>query len=121
MDSGSIFAFVFITLWCCLLVYGIVSWRKYFIVKRNERDLYKKMIVNLNDEIVLEYLEAFKISYSKISEFGNSNKHYAGQHYEDKMRQAQGYEIIKQSSNVSDSVKEQVKNLFIANGIPIKL
>lgn len=84
-----------------------------------ERKVYKKMISNLCDSTVLSYIHFFEKSYGFLS--GAVNRRNAVAHRNDLTRQAQGYEIIKNSSSVSDPVKEQLKNVFIANGVPIKL
>lgn len=76
------------------------------------------MISNPNDLIVKNYIESFK----KINGFSSSifNLFWGSQHASDRMRQSQGYEIIKNSSSVSSAVKEQLKIVFISNGIQIK-
>ncbi len=84
-----------------------------------ERKVFKKMMGNMCDSTVLSYIHFFEKSYGFLS--GVVNRRNAVAHRNDLTRQAQGYEIIKNSSSVSDSVKEQLKNVFIANGVPIKL
>ena len=41
-------------------------------------------------------------------------------HRNNMMRQSQGWDVVNMSNNVSPQVKEQLRNVFIANGVPIK-
>ncbi len=84
-----------------------------------ERSFYKKMIKNPSELAVSSYIIAFEKSYCFLS--GVVNQVNAVSHRNDLLRQAQGFEIIKNSSAVSDSAKEQLKSVFVANGVPIKL
>ena len=120
MDFGNILGFGFVGLWVCLLIFAIWSWSKYFSVKSKEQKMYKKMVVNPNDEIVLEYIDSFQKSYGWIDKIGRAGKHYASQHRDDKLRQSQGYEIVCESPNVSDSVKQNLYNVFVSEGVPVK-
>lgn len=42
-------------------------------------------------------------------------------HRNNQLRQSQAWDIIKDSSSVSDNVKEQLKTVFISNGVIIKM
>ncbi len=87
--------------------------------RAREKSMYRIMIANPNDNTVLNYIKSFK----KINGFTAMifNLFFSSQNVQDKMRQTQGYDIIKDCSSVSNSVKEQLKNIFVSNGVPIKL
>ncbi len=87
--------------------------------RAKEKSMYRVMITNPNDNTVNDYIKSF----GKINGFTAMifNLFFSSQNAQDKMRQAQGYDVIKDCSSVSDSVKEQLKNIFVSNGVPIKL
>ncbi len=96
------------------------------IIKRNaEIKKYKLLIRNTNDTTVLEWLEAFKKTrnFNTRSSFHvnlgstNTDNSYL---VDDKLRYIQVWEIVKDSSNVSENVKEQVKKTLLMESIPIK-
>ena len=110
-----VFLFSLAFIWFAFVFYVLFS----NISRRaKEKQLYRVMISNPNDLIVKNYIESFK----KINGFSSSifNLFWGSQHASDRMRQSQGYEIIKNSSSVSSAVKEQLKIVFISNGIQIK-
>lgn len=87
--------------------------------RAKEKNMYRIMISNPTDNTVNNYIKSFK----KINGFTAMifNLFFSSQNAHDKMRQSQGYDIIKDCSSVSDLVKEQLKNIFISYGVPIKL
>ena len=93
-----------------------------FTTRKNEIKKHKEMIVNPNDSTVLNYIVAFKKTkniFEKIADLQPTNVHIARQS-KDRLRQVQGWEIVKESGNVSTSVKEQLKTVLLTNGVPIK-
>ncbi len=116
--SGSIdkfFSEIFIWIWFIFVFYVLFS---NIFRRAREKQLYRVMISNPNDSTVINYIESF----NKINGFASSvfNLFFGSQHTSDIMRQSQGYEIIKNSSSVSSTVKEQLKIAFVSNGIQIK-
>lgn len=96
------------------------------IIKRNaEIKKYKLLIADTNDTTVLEWLEAFKKTRNFNTRSGfhvnlgstNTDNSYL---VDDKLRYIQVWEIVKDSSNVSANIKEQVKKTLLLESIPIK-
>ena len=89
------------------------------LVRRyNEKQLYRAMIENPNDSTVSQYIEAF----NKLSGFGSAlfNLQYSGQVGNDRARQSQGYDVVKESPNVSTELKEKLKLAYISSGVKIR-
>ena len=101
-----------------LFVWYISSGIKAMRRMGTERKVYAKMINNISDTTVMSYIDAFEKSYGFLSGIINSNKAVA--HRNDLTRQAQGWEIIKNSNKVSEETKEKLKNAFISRGVPLK-
>ena len=104
-------------LWVAMMIAIAVI---YFTTKGNEKKIFKQMIANPNDAIVLKYIQVFKKSNGFISTLMSTGKDFGVKHRDDKLRQAQGYEIVCESPNVSDSVKQNLYNVFVSEGIPVK-
>ena len=83
-----------------------------------EKRLYPVMISNPSDKTVSEYIIAFNDTYGIGSNWYNTNSSVA--HRNSQLRQGQGWEVIRSSSSVSQSVKEQLRNVFVSKGVPIK-
>ena len=83
-----------------------------------EKKLYSVMISNPCDKTVSNYINAFNATYGLGSNWYNTNSSVA--HRNSQLRQGQGWKIIKNSSSVSQGVKEQLRNAFISKGVPIK-
>lgn len=106
---------LFIWIWFIFVFYVLFS----NIFRRSkEKYLYRIMISNPNDSTVINYIKSFK----KINGFASMifNLFFSSQHVNDKIRQSQGYDIIRDCSSVSSTVKEQLKIVFVSNGIQIK-
>ncbi len=112
---------VFPVLFVAVFIFTIFN-----IIKRQaEIKKYKVLIVDTNDRTVLEWLEAFKKTrnFNTRSSFhinlgsSNTDNSYL---VDDKLRYIQVWEIVKDSSNVSANVKEQVKKTLLLESIPIK-
>ena len=96
------------------------------IIKRQgEIKKYKALIAYTNDTTVLAWLEAFKKSrnintrssfHINLGSAPSDNSYLV----DDKLRFIQVWEIVKDSSNVSSKVKEQVKKTLLLENIPIK-
>ncbi len=78
------------------------------------------MIINPNDATVSEYIKALKSAKGNIIlrslRPGNSET----LHLEAKMKQVQAWEIVKESPNVSQKLKDELRTLFLKFDIPIK-
>ena len=116
--SGSIdkfFSEIFIWIWFVFVFYVLFS---NIFRRAREKQLYRVMISTPNDNTVKNYIKSFK----KINGFASMvfNLFFSSQHANDKIRQSQGYDIIKDCSSVSETVKEQLKIVFVSNGIQIK-
>ncbi len=93
-----------------------------FTTRNNEIKKHKEMIVSPSDTTVSSYIIAFKKTrniFEKIADLQPTNVHISRQS-KDRLRQVQGWEIVKESGNVSASVKEQLKTVLLTNGVPIK-
>lgn len=96
-------------------------------IKNAEKKAYENMILLPNDTTVSNYIKAFWKSSSRILQVGPGTGPTTETQYtnnqqsniQDKLRQAQGYQRIVNSPNVSDQVKEQLRKAFIAKGVPI--
>ena len=83
-----------------------------------ERKVFQKMMRYICDATVLSYIDYFEKSYGFLSGLLNTNRAVA--HRNDLTRQAQGWELIKNSNNVSNETKEKLKTAFISKGVPLK-
>ena len=83
-----------------------------------EKKLYSVMISNPSDKTVLNYINAFNATYGIGSNWYNTNSSVS--HRNSQLRQGQGWEIIRNSSTVSQSTKEQLRTAFVSKGVPIK-
>lgn len=90
--------------------------------KEKEEKLYETMILNPSDTTVSNYIKIFleASDMPKTLRMASYDTITAGKNIENKARQAQGYQIIMQSQNVSEQVKQQLTNAFMAKGIPIQ-
>lgn len=118
-----VFFFTGIAIIICGLIYAAFS----KITKAKERKAYETMIINPSDTTVQNYIPIFLSSQHNLKiglsvgnggtvKYVNSEKELA----EIKSRQAHGYQIIVQSPNVSDKVKEQLRRAFLSKGVPIQ-
>lgn len=104
-----IFPFLFL-----FMLYTIIT---NLVKTSNERKAYSNMIANLCDNTVLLYISAFQDLNGWYHNYMEQQNHSA---YESRLRQAQGWEIVNESANVSAQVKEQLRNAFISKGVPLK-
>ena len=107
---------LFYVLFGAIVIYGIY----YLILNNNEGRKRKAMIINPNDTTVSEYIKALKSAKGNIIlrslRPGNSET----LHLEAKMKQVQAWEIVKESTNVSQKLKDELRTLFLKFDIPIK-
>ena len=107
---------LFYVLFGAIVVYGIY----YLILNNNESRKRKAMIINPNDATDSEYIKALKSAKGNIIlrsvRPGNSET----LHLEAKMKQVQAWEIVKESPNVSQNLKNELRTLFLKFDIPIK-
>ncbi|MBE7036371.1 MAG: hypothetical protein E7403_03655 [Ruminococcaceae bacterium] len=105
-----------------ILLYGWFIFAFYVIFstiynKYNEKKLYGVMIANPNDDTVEDYIEAFKsVNGFSAMLFG---LYFRAQQASDRARQAQGYYIIEECPSVSQEVKEELRIVFLSNGVQI--
>jgi len=93
-----------------------------FTTRNNEIKKHKEMILSPSDTTVLNYIVAFKKTrniFEKIADLQPTNVHVSRQS-KDRLRQVQGWEIVKDSSNVSSTVKTQLRDVLLSNSVPIK-
>ena len=107
---------LFVFLWFFLLYKCIKAFKKI----NKEKKYYKIMLSNLCDSSVLEYIDIFNKSNQGVF-VSLLNMQNAVNHRNNLIRQSQAWEIIKDNTNVSGSVKEQLKTAFISNGVSIKM
>ena len=90
--------------------------------KQKEEKLYEIMILNPSDTTVSNYIKIFleASDIPKTLRMSGYDSLNSGKSIENKSRQAQGYQIIMQSQNVSEEVKQQLTNAFMAKGVPIQ-
>ena len=79
---------------------------------RNEKELFRQMLLNPCDATVLAYMPALNQFYDT-----STLKLEKADMTEHRTRQIQGFYTIYQNPNVSQSVKEQLKNCYILNGL----
>ena len=99
---------------CFIPYYGIVIPLK----QSKEKKMFKKMIANPCDSTVLTYIKAFNATYGFASTMYNSQ--FAVNHRNDQLRQASGWDVVKESDKVSEDVKAQLKTAYLSNGVPVK-
>ena len=83
-----------------------------------EKAAFRKMISKPNDNTVNSYIRSFNKSYCFGSGWLNMVK--AVNHRNNQLRQANGWEAIKNNDKVSTETKERLKTAFISRGVPIK-
>ena len=115
----SLFIFGFFLLFMGLFVWIFIMNIRALQRMSKERKVFQKMMRNICDATVLSYIVYFEKSYGFLSGLLNTNRAVA--HRNDLTRQAQGWEIIKNSNNVSDETKEKLKTAFVSRGVPIKM
>ena len=103
-------------------IIGIIQSVAWTRKQQKEEKLYEIMMLNPSDTTVSNYIKVFLEASDmpktlRLSGYDSMN---AGKSIENKSRQAQGYQIIMQSQNVSEQVKQQLTNAFMAKGIPIQ-
>lgn len=107
---------LFYVIFGAIVLYGIY----YLILNNNEGRKRKAMIINTNDYTVAAYIKAFKSAKGNFIlrslRPGNSETLYL----ESKMNQVQAWEIVKDSPNVSQSLKDELRKIFLKCDIPIK-
>lgn len=107
---------LFYLIFGAIVAYGIY----YLILNNNEGRKRKAMILNPNDFTVAAYIKAFKSAKGNFIlrslRPGNSETLYL----ESKMKQVQAWEIVKDSPNVSQSLKDELRKTFLKCDIPIK-
>lgn len=106
-----------LVIWAIVII-GIIGIGINGIKKSKEKKLYKVMVANPNDTTVRQYISAFEDTFGFFANLANTDRAVA--HRNNMMRQSQGWDVVNMSNNVSPKVKEQLRNSFIANGIPIK-
>lgn len=105
-----------------IFVFVIFVFTIYNVIQRQaEIKKYKILIADTNDATVLTWLEAFKKTRNFHSRgIVKVNTLDSSLDVDDKLRFVQVWEIVKDSSNVSANVKEQVKKTLLLESIPIK-
>ena len=83
-----------------------------------EKTAFRKMISNPTDKTVNSYIHSFNKSYCFGSGWLNMVK--AVNHRNNQLRQANGWETVKNSDKVSTETKEKLKTAFISRGVPVK-
>lgn len=111
----ALFGIAFVILWCWL-AYSTVKTLMRF---NKEKKAYSVMISNPCDKTVSQYLNAYAATNSGFANFIN-NTNRGVQHRNDQLRQSQGWSVIRESDTVSESVKQQLRNALIAQGVPMK-
>lgn len=106
-----------LVIWAIVII-GIIGIGINGIKKSKEKKLYKIMVANPSDTTVRQYISAFEDTFGFFASLANMDRAVA--HRNNMMRQSQGWDVVNMSNNVSPQVKEQLRNTFIANGVPIK-
>lgn len=101
-----------------LVVLFLYVWLAPPINSTFEKIAFRKMISNPNDHTVNSYIHSFNKSYCFGSGWLNMVK--AVNHRNNQLRQANGWETIKNSEKVSTETKEKLKTAFISRGVPVK-
>lgn len=99
-----------------IVAYGIY----YLILNNNEGRKRKAMIINPNDMTVSEYIKALKSAKANVILRSVRPSNSETLHLESKMKQVQAWEIVKESPNVSQKLKDELRTLFLKFDIPIK-
>ena len=99
-----------------IVAYGIY----YLILNNNEGRKRKAMIINPNDMTVSEYIKALKSAKANVILRSVRPSNSETLHLESKMKQVLAWEIVKESPNVSQKLKDELRTLFLKFDIPIK-
>ncbi|MBQ2896715.1 MAG: hypothetical protein IJE46_00125 [Clostridia bacterium] len=99
-----------------IFVYGIY-WVSMNSIEGKKR---KAMIINPTDETVTEYIPAFKNANSFILRNIRPGENSGSLVVERKLKQIQAWEIVKESPNVSQNIKDELRKAFLQCDIPIK-
>lgn len=122
---GVVFLLLFFGLFFGAMVFWIIQGKQLSAWKRKnqqEEKLYEIMVLNPSDTNVSNYIKVFleASDMPKTLRMTNYDTITAGKSIENKARQTQGYPIIMQNQNVSEEVKQQLTNAFMAKGVPIQ-
>ncbi len=110
---GKSFVFIFIG---AALIYGIY----YLVVNGKENSKRKAMIINPDDATVGEYISALKGAKGNVILRNLRIGEDRGGQVEAKLKQVQAWEIVKESPNVSQMLKDELRTLCLKYDIPIK-
>lgn len=89
------------------------------VLKRSvEFKKFDAMVADTNDKTVLEYLDAFKNSRNFNTRAGANSDPVM---IRDNAKRVQAWELVKESPNVSQNVKDQMGKLFIKEKVIIKM
>lgn len=98
------------------VVYGIY-WVSMNGIEGKKR---KAMIINPTDKTVAEYISAFKNANSFLLRHLRPGENSGSIVVERKLKQIQAWEIIKETPNVSQNIKDELRKAFLQCDIPIK-
>ncbi len=99
-----------------IAVYGIY-WVSMNAIEGKKR---KAMLINPTDQTVAEYISALKNANTFLLRHVRPGENSGSIVVERKLKQIQAWEIIKETPNVSQGVKEELKKAFLQCDIPIK-
>ncbi len=103
--------------WICAVVIIVGAIFYYFSTRSDEKSAFKDMVRNPDDDTVLEYIRAFQSSQNIITTIVSMKCGFGIRG--DRDRQAQGYEIVRESPNVSEEVKTELYNTLVGEGVPV--
>lgn len=99
------------------LIYSEIVISKTF---KNEKTKYKLMIQEPTDITVKMYMSALEKTSGFFCNWAYSVKSGPGNKINDQLRQSQGWEIIRDCSTVSETVKNDFKKLLIIQGVKVQ-
>lgn len=112
-----LYAVGFFVLWVVLAVFIVKTLTTYSKTKKKEEKVFKQMVLNPSDAVVTEYIDAFQKLH------GNAYRHMSGgnavEQRDAKIRQAQGFKVVWKSPYVSEEIKMQLYNAFLAEGVSV--
>lgn len=112
-----LFSVGFFILWVVVAVFIVKTLTTYYKTTKREEKVFKQMVLNPSNAVVTEYIVAFRELHGNAYRLMAANE--GVKQRDAKIRQAQGFNVVWKSPNVSEEIKMQLYNAFLAEGVSV--
>ena len=112
-----LFDVVFPILWVVGVIFVVKTLITYYTTTKREEKVFKQMVLNPSNAVVTKYIVAFRELHGNAYRFMSSSE--GVKQRDAKIRQAQGFKVVWKSPNVSEEIKMQLYNAFLAEGVSV--